>query len=128
MSEDHGQDNARGWLATIEELIERLDKSESSDAEETTETVLQEIHEGPLSVQVRDGWRNPGVPNEDGPDEYEILLSTGGPALRIYGKLGAHCGPESAELQYQDWFTPWTRFPAAEETLLRYAAQFYFGD
>jgi hypothetical protein len=76
---------------------------------------------------VRDGWYQPGRPNEYGPEEYEILLSTGGPALRIYGKLGRDDEPETAELQMQDWFLPWQRYPTAEEPLLQFARYFYFG-
>ena len=65
---------------------------------------------------------------DEAPDEYEILLSTGGPAIRIHGGLNQYCEPETAELQAQDWGTQWTRVPdTAEPTLLVYARQFYFG-
>ena len=59
-----------------------------------------------------------------------ILLCTGGPAVRIRGDLGAYSEPNTAELEYQDWFTPWERLPtdsADEEILLTYARSFYFG-
>ena len=41
------------------------------------EAAEQTIQEDPLSVMVRDGWHAPGQQSEDGPEEYEILLSTG---------------------------------------------------
>ena len=80
------------------------------------------------------------VDDEEGPrqslrvvfkDEYEILLSTGGPTLRIWGNLDAASEPQSAELQMQDWGTPWTdvRLSAEdEETLVAYCREFYFGE
>lgn len=125
--------NGRGWYSTICELIERLnDEPEGMSAREIDdkrEEVRREIEEGPLSVMVRDGWRMPGHDQAEGPEEYEILLSTGGPALRIYGKMGEYNEPETAELQAQDWFTPWVRVPDCEEsTLLAYARCFYFGE
>jgi hypothetical protein len=77
---------------------------------------------------IRDGWREPGKLAENGAEEYEILLSTRGPALRILGKLNEYCEPESAELQMQDWCTVWTRYHAPEATLLEFARQFWLGD
>lgn len=64
----------------------------------------QSINEDPLSVQVRSGWAN--SPSEFEAEEYEILLCTGGPAVRIIGTLERFNEPDSAQLEYQDWFTP----------------------
>jgi hypothetical protein len=93
----------------------------------------QRIHEDPLSVQVREGWHSPGenLP----PAEFEILLCTGGPAVRMRGTLlDPDSQPDKPRLEYQDWGTPWTEYrPAAEvtryrETLLAYARQFWYGE
>lgn len=125
--ENHAIENGKGWYADIVELLKRLENDHGDP--EFREAIEQEIHEGPLSVMVRDGWRSPGGATDEGPDEYEILLSTGGPALRIYGRLGKHSEPETAELQWQDWGTLWTRCTFADQdTLLAYARNFYFGD
>ncbi len=89
------------------------------------------IHEDPLSVMVRGGWREPGKPSEDSPEEYEILLSTGGPATRIRGKLNQYGEPETAGLEVQDWFVPWKEWRGdgwRAKTLLTYARCFYFGE
>ena len=115
-------DGATWACGSWKELCEAqdIDAEENEDARDT-------IAESALSVQVRGGWHTPGL--EDQPaDEYEILLTTGGPALRIWGKLDGYGQPESAELQRQDWGTPWTRYLAPEETLLRFASCFYFGE
>jgi hypothetical protein len=89
------------------------------------------IDESPLSVQIRSDWYNPGSLDAT-PAEYEILLSTGGPALRIYGEIGEFNQPDTALLQYQDWGTPWTRYYIENEEhdrcLLEFARRFYFGE
>jgi hypothetical protein len=98
---------------------------------EQSEDGLQAIHEDPLSVLIRDSWHEPGKPAEDGPEEYEILLSTGGPATRIRGELDQYCQPETARLEVQDWFVPWQEWRGegwSEDVLLDYARCFYFGD
>lgn len=58
------------------------------EPDERSEDAEQMIHEDPLSVLVRDGWREPGGHTDEGPEEYEILLSTGGPATRIRRRAG----------------------------------------
>ena len=88
----------------------------------------QRIDEDPLSVQVRSGWTDPG--QKFAADEYEILLCTGGPAVRIIGELDQYTQPDRARLQYQDWGTPWTELlePRDMQALIAYASNFYFGE
>lgn len=94
---------------------------------EDREDAEERIQEDPLSIEVRSGWYSPG--GEAEPEEYSILLSTGGPATRIVGDLGDHNEPRSATLQVQDWFIPWTDYRGGDrDTLLAYARAFYFGD
>ena len=92
------------------------------------EAARQSIQEDPLSVQIRGSWHTPG--EKDEAMEYEILLCTGGPACRIVGDLGQYNEPDTAKIEYQDWFTPWVRYAATsseeDEALLTYARQFYF--
>lgn len=128
-TDDRGQENARAWLASIEEMVQALATAEEQaiDGPDETDAARSRIEESVLSVQVRDGWKSPGAKSE-GPEEYEILLSTGGPALRIYGKLSDYNEPETAELQYQDWFTSWTIYQADEGLLLKFAGAFYFAE
>jgi hypothetical protein len=124
---NHAADNAAAWYAEIKDMMAALENTES-------DSLMDEIWSGPLSILVRDGWRTPyGV--GDRAAEYEMLLSTGGPALRVYGQLGEHGEPESAALQYQDWGTPWTDwYPSHSEAfevarvLLTYARCFSFGE
>ena len=120
------EDQARAQVASILAMVRALD-TEDEDAKESAQ---QTIQEDALSVQVRSGWQRPGTPLEA--EEYEILLCTGGPAVRITGQLGQYDEPDTARIEYQDWFTPWTEFldisTEEDEAVLTYAQQFYFGD
>lgn len=93
----------------------------------SAEEARTRIEEDALSVQVRSGWVSPGEKMD--PKEFEILLSTGGPATRIIGELDDSNEPFRARLEAQDWFLPWTEYRGArEETLLAYAQCFCFGE
>jgi hypothetical protein len=152
--DNHAKQNGIGWMETISEQVdalemdwERLDDLMDIDPDDMTEEekeefeemkkiagefenadqVRERIEEGPLSVQVRSGWYSPGS-EDTTPEEFEILLSTGGPALRIIGDLDRG-QPERPRLQYQDWGTPWTELHDVDRDKLQtWCACFYFGD
>jgi hypothetical protein len=93
------------------------------DRNEATEAA----QENALSVEVRSGWTSCG--DTMTPEEFRIVLCTGGPAVQIRGELNEYKEPSRAWLEYQDWGTPWTQyFPASQDTLLTYCAAFYFGN
>jgi hypothetical protein len=95
------------------------------DEDETREAITDDA----LDVQVRGCWHVPGTEGAISPSEYKILLCWGGPAVQIVGTLDEYNQPDSAELQYQDWFCEWTDYPLSqeeEETLITYAGAFYF--
>ena len=123
---DSAKSQAQAQLESIREMVKALEDGEEVggvDAEIA-------ISEDPLEVAVRAGWHNPG----EGVDmdlEYKILLCTGGPAVRIIGGLDQWKQPDSVQIEYQDWGTPWTKlWTSAEEdeALLTYTRQFYFGE
>ena len=122
---NHAKEQARAQLDSIMEMVKALKNGEVIDGQDPHER----IQEGPLAVEVRSDWHSPGDGN-DKPTEYNILLCTGGPAVRIIGKLDGHGYPETAEIEYQDWFTPWVRYANTnseeDEALLSYARQFYY--
>ena len=104
--------------------------SDQPDAWHDEDEARQRIEEDALSVDVRSDWHTPGDEDAEA-TEYAILITTGGPAARITGNLGAHCEPTSAVFEYQDWFQPWTEVytgSADAEILLKYAQVFYFGE
>jgi hypothetical protein len=131
------------WLSAysrVRELVEEL--REAGDDDDKRETAQTAIQEDPLEVTVRSGWRAPGADRDARPEEFRILISTGGPASRIVGTLDAFGQPETARLEMQDWGTPWEdvsrhvaasawtleEWQAIEPTLLAYAREFYFGE
>ena len=122
---NHAIENAIASYETIVEWITRLNDGD--------EDVREEIDEDPLSIEVRSDWHTPGE-NDNKPTEYLILLTTGGPALRIIGDLNEYCEPETAKLQWQDWGTPWNTIwkhetvDIDESVLLDYARCFYYGE
>lgn len=101
-------------------------RADAGDCEDR-EDAERRIHEDALSIEVRTGWYSIG----ERPDSFEfnILLTTGGPAVRIRGELDDSRGPCRAWLEVQDWGTPWTRYyDASQAVLLAYARCFYFGE
>src|SRR5690606_24208973 len=104
---------AKDQLEIIVELMQRLRAAQDAGDEAAEDAARTEIEELPLEVTVRSGWRRPGEAME--PEEYQILLTTGGPAVRIVGTLNQWGEPETAKIQFQDWFTPWEELETSAE-------------
>ena len=121
---------AEAKMDHIREMVEALGVE---DAEmDRLDRAEQDIQESVLSVEVRSGWYQPGsTDGTEKPEEFTILLCTGGPAVRIIGDLDQYGQPERARIEHQDWGTPWTEYrinAEDEEVLLTYCRQFYFGE
>ena len=146
----HAEQNAKGHLETIELwyevfdwcqtnndpkelswagrrfLIEEMDWAADPDREAVADGIRDMVQEDPLEVQIREDWHN--LDQFADAAEYMILISTGGPALRLIGRLEGF-EPASAGLEHQDWGTPWTYYYAeSDDALIWYASQFYWGD
>lgn len=124
--DDRGQQTAKWQLENIMEMIE---KSNAEDEDER-EQAIEQIQEHPFSIEVRSDWHVPGQENLANV-EYRILVSGGGPACQVTGELNEYGEPESAKIQYQDWFTSWEDVNISdeeEEALLCYASHFYYGE
>ena len=128
---NHALSNCRGQLETIKELYRNYQEAESNDDYEAQDAIREEALNDALSVEFRSGW---STNSEDmKAEEFKILLSWGGPACRIIGKLDQYNQPTDIEIQYQDWGTPWTRYEVSYNhndysALLWYCEQFYFGE
>ena len=77
--------------------LDALNKAREGDSDDMDDA-QQDIDQSALDVQVRDGWKSPGA-ESDGPEEFEILISTGGPASRIVGDLDEHGQVVNARLR-----------------------------
>ncbi len=108
---------------------DELDELEAAAGEcKDRDDAERRIHDDPLSLQFRSGWCASREDME--PEEFELLLGTGGPAVRIIGEIsnGEPCNPQ---LQVQDWFKPWTDYNGDSDddaALETYCRQFYFGE
>ena len=123
---DSAKSQAQTQLSTLREMVKAMEDGEEWEGMDPSEAISGD----PLEVAIRADWHSPG----DGADvdlEYKILLCTGGPAVRIIGSLDPWKQPDSVQIEYQDWGTPWTELytnSEEEEALLTYARQFYFGE
>ena len=135
---DHDEEHGAGdwaispdYKSDADELRELITAATiEGEIQKDADAVRERIQEGPLSVEVRSDWQTPGS-FDTKPSEFCILLSTGGPALRLCGDLNEYGEPTRAYLQHQDWGTSWTDyFPGSGsgEVLLTYCQQFYFGE
>src|SRR2546423_9666736 len=129
---ERAEQQAGAQLASIEDLVACLDHAESCDDAACGADCPHDVDAitgDALDVQVRGEWHTPGAIDGCAPYEYKILLCWGGPSVQIVGKLDEYNQPDSATLQYQDWFTEWMDYPLTEEeeeTLITSAHQFYF--
>lgn len=111
MTAGTNQAEARAHAEEIARIVAVAATAEENDDATAREVAEQELRGIALAVRIRSGWYEPGS-DPEGPAQYEILLSPGGPACRIVGSLDAHCEPEgSPELQAQDWLSQWQRVP-----------------
>lgn len=138
------ENNAEGHAESILELyrasvaLEEGAESVKIEGYDYTDadTIRERAEEAALSVEVRSDWHTPGDSDSAKPTEFLILLSTGGPALRIVGNLGNYCQPDGDfTMQHQDWGTPWTDYePEAAknsdwtDALDWFVNCFYFGE
>lgn len=141
----HARENALAGMASIREMVARLEHASECDGEDCdlepddldgmdpeeyhdSEAARERIEEDALSVEVRGGWHSPGEASED--EEFAILLTTGGPALRIVGTLGEWGSPGHPRLEMQDWWIPCQEVILDSEdygALQSYCECFYFG-
>src|SRR5919199_3876661 len=135
--DERARAQASAQLASIEELVKCLHHAEECndtacgadcphDVDEAREAITDDV----LSVDVRTDWHRVGAIEACKPTHYKILLCWGGPAVQIVGTLDNANQPDSARLQYQDWFTGWMNYPLTDEeeqTLITYAQQFNRG-
>jgi len=105
--EAHAIINARAQLETIKELYRQYKENDSAFVSnlDTEEAIVEKAREEALSVEFKSGWTS--NPEEMEPEEFKILLSTGGPACQVKGNLDQYKQATDIEIQYQDWGTPW---------------------
>lgn len=106
--------------ADAEELKELKEAAGDCESEDDAKELIED---DPLSLRIF----GEKIDGEWDASNYEILLDTGGPAVRIVGDLEIG-EATSARLEIQDWYTPWTEFHCSRDVLLAYVACFYLGE
>lgn len=91
-NDNHALDQAKTQLSSMQDMLDHMRNAES-DREH--DDALQAIFEDPLEVKKV--------------QTVEVLLCTGGPAVRIVATVGDSYF-ENIRIQYQDWGTPWTTY------------------
>ena len=108
-------------------MVRELSWNDDPDPDSIREKIEQLVDEDPLSVEVRSGWTSLNEAME--PEEFSILLCTGGPAVRLRGAL---CRGEVVRcwLEHQDWFTAWHGLSSSgsSDALVWYAERFWWGE
>lgn len=102
------------------DAAELADLEEAANGCDDEDAARRLLDEDPLEVTFRSSWVSAGVDMQ--PDEFCILLTTGGPAVRVIGELDSG-SVYLARLEVQDWGTPWTAYnePGLTEALMDYA-------
>ena len=132
--ENHALTKCIAQLETIKELYRQYKENDSAFVSnlDTEEAIVQKAREEALSVEFKSGLTSNAEEME--PEEFKILLSTGGPACQIVGKIDyGSCEPIDIEIQYQDWGTPWTTLEISYhhddyQALEWFCNCFYFGE
>lgn len=115
------------WLT---DAIGEIPWDDLDDLDDLRDHIWERMQEMPLSLMVRSGWYTPGA-SDNQPEDFYILMSTGGPAVRIYGDLDHYKCPYRPKLQCQDWFSPWETLHTSQEddeALQWFCGCFYFGE
>ena len=102
--EAHAITNARGQLESIKELYRSYQEADLIDDYDKQDVLREKAQEEALCVEFKSGWTS--NPEDMKPEEFKILLSTGGPACQIVGRLDYE-NPFDIQIQYQDWGTFW---------------------
>lgn len=104
----------------LEELaeLERIADG-CADADEARDRIMED----PLSVETRSGWISAG--EEMRPEEYRIVLCTGGPHVEIVGDLDQHGAPCRVRIVYRGWGDSGELFDFDRAAVLAYAQQFF---
>lgn len=119
------------WVTEIGEpayaaIVKMVAALQSAGECESEEEARRRITEDPLSIRVF-GERIDGRWEAD---RFEILLTDGGPSVKIVGELNDSAEPIHAWLEVRDWGKEWTEYytPGIGDTLVTYASCFLFGE
>lgn len=119
-------DGVTPWGAMNPDYAEELADLEADAGDCYSENQARErIIENALSVEVRTSWHTLG--DDAKPDEFRIVLCTGGPHVEIVGDIDGNGEAARPRVRYQDWGTSGELIDFDHDAVLQYCQQFYFG-
>lgn len=120
-----GDGSDYGFWMSEEDAAEMAELEEAAGENTSEEQAREAIECDPLSVEVRSGWSS----SEDDfePEEFRIVLCTGGPHIEIVGDLDRGT-PSRVRILYRDWGTSGELFDFDHDAVIEYCQQFYFGE
>ena len=128
--ENHALNNAIGHIESMVDDFKKDQQLQESNDYDQQDELRESVSNSALSVEFRSGWySSPESITDLRPEEFKILLSWGGPALRVIGEIEENYAV-NPKLQYQDWGTAWTDLKITEdqqESLNWFCNCFYFG-
>jgi len=136
---NHALRNAEAHIAGWVDAYAGYNQLVSGESDEVTydgETFTDEaelanrVQETALDLQVRSPWHSPGM-GDSTPAEFQVLVTTGGPAFRIIGELDQHNHTVNVRAEHQDWGTPWTGVDLdneQQEAVDWFAGLFFYGE
>jgi len=113
-----------GGLADDGEAEELAELEEMAGGCESEDDAWQRIDDDPLSIEYRSGWAND--PEYFEPEEFRIVLCTGGPHVEIQGDIGQSGGPERPRILYRDWNESGELFDFDVDSVLAYCERFIY--
>src|SRR5690606_26612098 len=133
----NAKNQAKAQVESIVELIQFLewdwgglayDEIPENCDYQSREDVEQAIQEMPLSIEVRSGWVS--SVHDFTPNEFRIVLCTGGPHVEIRGDIGLHGEPQDVKVFYADWSErgEYDLSDEEREAVQQFCDQFYFGE
>lgn len=119
--DDH-EGGSTSWAEENPEDAEELEELETAangheDEDDAREAILTDA----LSVEFRSAWAAPG--EELTPEEFRIVLCTGGPHVELIGDLNADGTPYRVRCLYRDWSECGELYDFDHEAALRYARE-----
>lgn len=112
------------WSVEFPDEASELEELEEAAGEAQDEDDARErLYEDPLEVSVRSGWVDYAQGDTMKPEEFRIVLCTGGPHVELQGDLDQYGCPSRVRCLYRDWSECGELFDFDHEAALRYAQE-----
>jgi hypothetical protein len=116
---------------SLAQLAEVARLAELLEADPDNDELQDELRALALSQEVRSDWRCLSIAGETEPDEWRLVLCTGGPHVEVRGEFNNYGDPETASLWAADWGQSLAEVPISQSSadlLLWFGQTFYWGN